>query len=165
MDIVKNVTIDGENFTLQPLLGTTVMKLNNTIAVLLAPLLASIEGFEFDLDKELNLDFDKIVKSFTTAVIGLDGDKFISFVVGMCSTTLYQPEGEPHLQMNKNIIDNKFRGKTIIIYKLLWEIMRYNKMLPFGIWGDGGLTGLTSIFQTAKRSRKPGGDKLEKSEK
>lgn len=161
MELIKEVNIDGENFKLTPLPTFTALKLNNKILALIAPAFAAVK--DFDLDAEINLG--DILDALSISLMNLKDEDFVKFIVGMCSTVIYEPVGKQVMQMNESVIDKEFKGKLLTIYKLLFEIMKYNKLGPFGLWGDGEQTNLTGILQTLMQNKKEDGKQSEKLER
>jgi hypothetical protein len=142
MDAFKDIQIDGMKFQMYPLKGFTALRLDKKVVTLLLPVLGGLDN----LDKQI--DLKTVFNGFAESLEKLSDVEFQKFVSDLLSTTQYLPEGKPPQEITPDVIDSAFRGKILVIYKLLFEVMGYNQFTPFVLVGGGGLgTDITSIFK------------------
>ena len=158
---VKNIVIDGLNFQTRPIPPLLALRLDKKIVYLVLPIFKNIKS----LDVDATLDIGAITETLSKSLESLGDEEFENFIVNMFSTTVCTPEGGAPLGLNeKKNIDIVFVGRLFSVYKLLWELMSYNKFSPFVIAG-GGMGTLGTLFSKAVMPEVKGdGNKLETSE-
>ncbi|MGD8707098.1 MAG: hypothetical protein PVI88_00255 [Nitrosopumilaceae archaeon] len=152
MEEQKELIIDGIKFQLYPLNVMTALKLDKKVVSLLLPVLSGVD--DFDLDAEI--DLGKAMSAFSTSLANMKDEDFISFVKEMLSTIVVEVPGQAPTQIqSESEINTVFKGSIVTIYKLLWEVMKFNNFSPFVV-ADGG----TGMIQTII-SRKAGQQKMQ----
>ena len=161
----KTITIKREGgdmeFFLSPLPALTAIKLDKRVLTLLLP---ALSGFK-ELSLDSSIDLNALTKGVSEALGRMDDKDFEELVLQLLSTAVYQKQGSAPLELNdKHNINKVFGGELISLYKLLFEVMRYNKFSPFVLLEGGGSVMsriLTSSGQTNKEGKT--GKELEKS--
>lgn len=128
----KEIKIDNMDFQLQPLRGFKANKLDKKVISLLLPLLEGADG----LDSEINIG--KALGGLSGALDNLSEKDYETFVVDLLSTVILIPEKEAPTQLDVNSIDVYFQGASLTLYKLMFEVMKYNNFTPFVLASGGG---------------------------
>jgi len=151
----KNINIDEMTFQMSPLNPLLALRLDKRIISLILPAFKAIGG----LDSQI--DLGKIMEALSESLSTLPDDDFEKFVLNILSRTVCIQKNKPPLEINEENFGIIFAGKLTTIYKLLWEVMKYNKFSPFVVAGGGAeaLKTLTSIFPTSEK--KKSGEELE----
>lgn len=139
----KNIEIDGIQFQLNPLKGFKAIKLDKKVVGLLIPLFKGLKDFDSELD------LGKSIDGIGSALDSMKEDEFEKFTIDLLSTTIILIDGKPPMEIDKNVIDTEFQGNTIIFYKLLFEVMKYNKFSPFVLASGGGSRTLKTLISSA----------------
>ena len=151
----KNITIEDKEFNLNPLKIRTALRLDKKVISLILPLLGGVK----DLDSEINLG--SALGKFSESLNALPDNEYEAFTNELFSTVTYLPKGEAPVELNQ-AMDIAFQGNITSVYKLMWEIMKYNKFSPFELMA-GGLGTLTTLISPKNtENEKSTGDKLEK---
>lgn len=129
----KDIEIGDMKFQLNPLKGFKAVKLDKKVITLLSPILKGLKGLD---DK--SIDIGKIVGGVTDGLDNMKEDEFEKFVIDLLSTTVLQITGKVPMVIDKNTIDDEFQGESLTLYKLLFEVMKYNKFTPFVLASGGG---------------------------
>lgn len=155
----KNIELDGMKFQLQPLPSLKALRLDKKVIELVVPVIGGIK--EFSLDAEI--DLEAVSKAFSESLGRMRDDEFEKLVADLLSSVLYLPIGGTPQELNPEVINQVFRGKISLIYKLAFQVMRYNKFSPFELVGGGNVISkiLSSTEQT--KTQKKSGSKLETS--
>lgn len=128
----KEIEIDGMSFYLQPLRGFKANKLDKKVIALLLPLIEGVDG----LDSEINIG--KALGGLSSALDNMKESDYEKFVIDLLSTVIYSPEKEPQTELDAAAIDKYFQGASLTLYKLMYEVMKYNNFTPFVLAGGGG---------------------------
>ena len=139
----KIIELGDMKFQLNPLKGFTAIKLDKKVVGLLIPLFKGVK----DLDSAL--DLGKSIDGIGDAFDSMKDDEFEKFTTSLLSTTIILIDGKPPMEIDKNVIDTEFQGNTIIFYKLLFEVMKYNKFSPFVLASGGGSQTLKTLISSA----------------
>jgi hypothetical protein len=153
---VLNVTIGGMEFQLLPMPIMEAWKWDRKIMQILAPLIKSLSGMkeadvsaepdsedeEVTEEKSPDVDFSSVAGAITDALTALSDAELESLVKGM---TKYanRIDCNPPIQLGSNTgVEKAFADHgPIEVYKLLFEIARYNKFSPFALAGGGNQIG------------------------
>lgn len=128
----KEVEIDGVKFILNPLKGFTALYLDKKVITLLTPV---IKGFK---SLDTNIDLGAAIDGFGTALDGMGEEDYKKFVLSLLSTVQVMAPNKPPIEIDVNTLDSVFAGKALVLYQLMFEIMRYNNFTPFALLGRGG---------------------------
>lgn len=148
----KEITLDGERFYMQPLPLLRALCLDKKILTLIAPIVGSMDLSGISLDAEI--EFDKIFESASTVLGKLSDEEFEKLVLDLLRSTLYIPEGETQQEITSKVLNTVFSGNLLLIYKLMFEVMRFNKFTPFAMAGGGNLTSKIGGFLNQKKIQK-----------
>ena len=129
----KDIEIGDMKFQLNPLKGFKAVKLDKKVISLCLPALKGVK----DMDEQ-SIDIGMIISGITDALDGMTEGDFEKFVLDLLSTTILQITGKPPMVIDSNTIDSEFQGESITLYKLLFEVMKYNKFTPFVLASGGG---------------------------
>lgn len=155
----KTIEVDGMEFYLQPLPALKAIKLDKRIVSLLVPALGGLK----DISLNTNIDMETIAKGIAEALERMEDNDVEKLVVDLLDGAAYMEKGAAAQDMTANIINTLFRGKLVTLYKLMFEVMKYNKFSPFVLVGGGDAMKkiFTSLTQT--KIEKENGEKLEAS--
>jgi hypothetical protein len=161
MENIKNVTIDGMEFQIQKMPTLDALNLDRKVATLALPIFAGLEDLHLDSE---SLNLDSMVKAIQETLINLDDKEWGSFILKMLSHVIYLPNGEENLEMTESVINTHFRGKLFTLYQLIFEVMKFEKFLPFEMVAGGKLTKRTNGLLKQEKVKKTTGKKLDKLE-
>lgn len=154
-------TIDGMAFQFIPMAVLKASRLDKRVLALLAPVVGSLSGL--DLDSEV--DADRLARGVASALQSMDDQAFTSLLRDTLDTVVYLPEGMAPLNLgNENAINQAFTGRLDTLYKVVVEVMRYNRFTPFALLGTFGNLAQTLGLSEAKSTSKKRGLKLAKSD-
>lgn len=156
----KNIELDGMKFQLQPLPSLKALRLDKKVIELLVPIFGGIK--EFSLDAEI--DLEAVSKAFSESLGRMKDDEFEKLVTDLLSSVLYLPTGAAPQELNPETINQVFRGKISLIYKLMFEVMRYNKFSPFELVGGGNVINKILSSTGPIKIQKKNGNKSETSD-
>lgn len=149
-ELTKTITIDGMTFQITKLNALPAMQLEKHIMGLLAPIVASLmEIGKNGLDAKV--DFSIIGQAFTQAVGTISDDEYQKIILDSLKNVVYLESGKPAQQMDENLFNNVFMGKLLVVYKLIFEIMKFNRFCFFELVEGGWLT---EIINSSKNSEK-----------
>jgi hypothetical protein len=156
----KTIEMDGLKFQLHPMPSLKALRLDKKVIELLIPILGGVKELSFDAE----IDLGKATDALSESLRRMDDSEFEKFAVDLLSSAVYLPVGGAPQEMNAETINSVFQGRISLMYKMIVEIMRYNKFSPFELVGDGNVVQriLSSTGQTA--SPKENGSKSEKSD-
>lgn len=152
------VPIDGKVFNLSPMKARKVGELERKLLKALAPLLAGMGGVLSLLpdlakegDKSLLLqdalgmvDLSRVSMGVQDALASLPDHEFDALLVGMCSSVSTHIEGKGNCTLITGDLIDAALESTSQMYKLMYEVARFNKFLPFGLVGAGDATPATA---------------------
>lgn len=151
----KSIVIDGMAFQFQPLPAMRALRLDKRVVTLIVPVIGSMK--EFSLDAEIPLD--QVAQGISTALQGLSDSDFETLVADLLSTVVHQPSGEPPIQLEPQSINKYFQGKLMTLYKVAFEVMRYNKFSPFALLeGGAAMRQIISSLGPKKKGSKSGNE-------
>jgi len=135
----KKCVIDGMSFTIQQFPARTCLKLEKRTIAILAPILNMLDNENKKstkkvLDAEVN--FPKMAKAIQEILTSLDDISFDSYISDMMKNVFVIENGQP-VELTMERFDHLFVGKSIVVYKLLVEIMRVNCFAFFELMGGG----------------------------
>lgn len=160
----KNIEIDGLEFYSQPLKVLKAIRLDKQICSLILPALGSLDLEKLSMDTDLKgLDLSTLMTGISKALETMDGDVFENFLKELFQNTRYIGKGSTPEELNDEVINKIFQGKLFLIYKLAFEVMKYNKFTPFELVGDGKVMEAINISVNPKRKPKTLGKKSGKS--
>lgn len=152
------VEIEGKVFNLSPMKVRKVGELERTLLKALAPLLAGMGGLLPiipDLVKEgekspllqdalAMVDLNRLAMGVQDALATLPPHEFDALLVGLCSSVSTQIEGKGNSTLVTGELIDAALESSSQMYRLMFEVARYNKFLPFGIVGVGNATPATA---------------------
>ena len=159
----KQFEIDGLRFYTQPLPALRAMLLDKKVLALLLPALKGLKDLK--VDAEADIDLGAITEALSESLSSMKDAEMTRLVIDLLSSTTYQGDkaGEANNEITEAIINQIFQGQLLTLYKVMLEVMKYNKFSPFAFLGDGAeiLKTLTSSSPKKKGSRR--GSSLETS--
>lgn len=135
----KNTQIDGISFTILPLQGLKALRLDKKVVSMLLPAFKAIKN----VDTEINLG--ELFGALSESLDKLSESDLEKFLLDMFSTTTAIPQGQAPTQLDQNGIDKVFVKNPLAIYKLVWEVAKFNNFTPFALMG-GGLEIIKTLF-------------------
>ena len=144
---VENVKIGEMEFQLLPMPIMEAWKWDRKILQIIAPLVKALSGMSTStpvegVEESAELDFDKVSEALSDALTSLTDEQFESLVKGL---TRYASRIDCQIPIplgTNSGVEKAFADATPIeLYKLLFEIARYNKFSPFALAGGGNRIG------------------------
>ncbi len=151
----KDIEIEGHRFQLRPLPVLKAARLDKKVITVLAPILGTVKS----LDDEINIE--KAVKSVMDALSSLSDAEYEAFIIDLCSTVVYTAPGQQPIELGSSDINKIFVGELKTLYKLMFEVMRYNKFSPFGLVEGGNVTSIMSFLGEQKEKETTSGKESE----
>ena len=152
------VAIEGKVFNLSPMKVRKVGELERKLLKALAPMLAGLGGVlpllpeligkgekAVLLQDALGLvDLSRVAMGVQDALGALPDHEFDALLVGMCSSVSTHIEGKGNCTLITGDLIDAALETPVQMYKLMYEVARYNKFLPFGLVGAGEATPATA---------------------
>lgn len=153
----KKIEIDEMKFQLIPLKALEAVTLDKKVLELLLPALGGIQ----DLSLDANIDMEVLSRGVTEALSNFDDEKTLGLILNLLKNVTYIESGKPPRGLNdQEVINDVFRGKHFTIFKLMFEVMKFNKFTPFVlVAGGGNLTEITSFLSSPEKEVKTNGNK------
>lgn len=151
--------IDGVDFQFLPIPAMRALRLDKQVVGIVAPILGSLGS----INPQAEVSLDSIGEGISRALGDLTDSTFIALVRDtLAFVTWIGPSGA--VLLDKDSAIDQMVGTTgvgpVIVYKLLIEAWRFNKLTPFALAGTFGLQPTTGISPSEMPGRKPGGLKL-----
>jgi hypothetical protein len=127
----KQINIGDKSFQLNPLPALRALKLDKKVVTMIIPVFKGFEG----LDQEINLG--AAIEAVSEALLKLEDNEYEKFILDILSTVQYLPSGKAPIEIDSDVINNQFSGEIMSIYRLIFEVMKYNRFSPFEMVGDG----------------------------
>ena len=146
----KDVEIGDFQFEIIAMPTIKAMVLDKKLTTLLIPALSGIK----DLNEETEIDLKLMAEAVATALSGLSANEFETMLIDLLSYTRYKDDRA--YDMNKEVINSKFRRNGTVLYKLILEVMKFNNFLPFELLGGLGIEKMNSLKSQIKKKKKAG---------
>ncbi len=155
---VKTIQVDDIQCQLTPIPILKVARLDKKVISILAPILGTVKN----LDDDINMG--QVVNAVMEALSNFSNEEYENFILDLCSTVVCVMPGKPPTELTRENIDKIFNGRLKSLYKLMYEVMKYNKFTPFDLMAGGQLNQIMSMFQEGPEIEKKSGEVLETSE-
>jgi len=159
----KKINIDGIDFMLNPMKVFTALRLDKKVISLLLPAMKGLSGSKLDDE----VDFGEILAALGESLEKMSDAETEKFFVEILQGVQIMEPGQPVKEVTPDVIGTSFQGKLMTLYKLVGEVMKFNKFTPFEMLQAGGLMSLINGSESLKSpSKKPPGisDRLVSSE-
>ncbi len=129
VSIIPNVVFNIIQFPVM-----TALKLERKINLIFLP---AIGGFlkNADLSKMINMDvavdFKNIFDGFIEGLEKLSDQEYENLILNLMSRVQVEITGKPIREMDKSVFEEVFQGNLFAVYKLMFEIMKFNKFSFF----------------------------------
>ena len=90
------------------------------------------------------VDLSRVSMGVQDALASLPDHEFDALLVGMCSSVSTHIEGKGNCTLITGDLIDAALESTSQMYKLMYEVARFNKFLPFGLVGAGDATPATA---------------------
>lgn len=165
-DTTKEVVVGSHTFYINLFDGRTALRLDRQVLRILAPALSGLDGVKELKGKSLldaEINFGMIGRGISDSLSLLGEEEFDSFVNKMLSQTFTRGAGDQAIPVLSQF-DALFNRNFIDLYRLLFEVMRFNRFTPFALVGGGGGIGAMLGFKKEQSGQKKSGKESEKSE-
>ncbi len=152
----KEVVVDKHTFQIIPMGGIKAMLLDKKIITMLVPVMGGLK----DMDAEI--DFKLISEGIYEALSKLSEIEYKKLILDLLAEVIFVNtnaiEGDAESPaMTEHTIDKKFGRKLMVLYKLIIEVMRFNKFTPFEMVAGGKrMSSIISSFKQKKNTKKNG---------
>lgn len=164
----KDIVIEGREFQLMPMASRKASKLDIKVMKILSPALGALDGLAMvkkdkpkaeseeqggeEDDVDFDLKFDKLATAMGSVLGELDSKAYDTLLREMFAevtgTTL---KGGALLMDSDKNIDLCMEGlPPMAIYRLLYEVARFNKFSPFALAENG--SAMSTILSFVKRA-------------
>lgn len=154
----KTIEVDNLSFYLQPMRPLKAIRLDKQIISLIVPALKGL-GDMSELSLDTEIDFGKLFEGISEALQNMDGDTFEKFLQELFATVSFLESGKsPEELSNDAIINRVFQGESLMtMYKLAFEIMKFNKFTPFEMVGVGNVVKqINTLNKGTKKANRSG---------
>jgi len=157
----KEFEIEGLRFYTQPLPAFTAVKLDKKVIQLALPVLNGLSDFSM----ESEVDIEAITAGVSESLTKLTDEDFENFILKLLSATTYQgtADAPANSEITKSSVNEIFQGRILGLYKVLLEVMRFNRFSPFELMGDGSAIKTILSSSNQKKTTPKRGSALEKS--
>jgi len=138
----KMVVVDGMKFQLTAIPALKALKLDKTVVQLLVPIFGGVQGMSLDQE----IDMSAMAKGLATALTNMDNEDMVRFFIDLFIGVKYLEDGAAPQEMSAGVIDRIFTGMLISMYKLAFEVMKFNKFSPFVLVGGGNV--IKAVFSS-----------------
>lgn len=155
----KNITIDGIQFIMHPLSALTALRLDKQLLQLLLPIVSGLKGAIGKDGKPITLDTDVDLSSIfpifevvADSLGKMSESQFESFIVSLFNTVQAIAPGQPAIELRESGALDKVFEKPLTIYKLAFEVMKFNSFTPFEVAGagSGSITNILNGLNSAE---------------
>lgn len=155
----KRIVIDEVLFEIHQFTARECQKIELMTIKILSPLLNAlgdiVKAKKVKLDE---IDISAFVQPIQEILCGLDEvtyDRYINRIIAETYADFKQDGSmKPTSLKNEDIFNAVFIGRTILLYKLLIEIMKFNKFAFFGLMGGGGILQMDTSNEQKKDNKK-----------
>jgi hypothetical protein len=158
---VETVELAGAKFQMHPIPPLEALKLDKEVISVMAPIINGLSGVigsalsgdmsEDSMDQkfsnalETSLDIKDIISGVQQGLDSMDPDSFVIFIKKLFhNCTVSIPGFQPLELSSEDAINETFTRLGLVnVYKLAFEVMRYNKFSPFAVLEATGLQGKT----------------------
>ena len=153
----KEFIVAGQKFRVIPLQLMKALRLERKILQVVSPLLGGLNGV--DVKSEANVSFFVgLAPTIADALSTLSDNEFAALSTDLLSSVMWLPEGKPPIMLETDQALNDaymVLGSTMSVYKVMLEVMRQNKMLPFELAGLIGIGKGTEKIPTSTQAENP----------
>lgn len=141
MEATKTVYLAGSEFMLIPIPVFERIQLDLKVARIVAPLLGSL-GITSATDLSAlmgsELQISQLVEGVQKALDSLDESTATNLIRKLLSRVTCVASGKSPFQLDSDsALDAAFSHDHSQVYALLLEVLKYNKIVPFGLLGTG----------------------------
>lgn len=165
MKLPKDITVGGQNFAIYHTPVRQVLSLQRLLLRIMSPLLGGLGSIISGIDvKDLmkdgatnedagkvllgalssgNVSLDRLGYSLQNALGALSEAEYEVFLTGMLDRVQWKAsreEGGAQFLNNFEAIDKAFSDNPNGVYVVIFEVIKYNKFLPFALTGTGSAT-------------------------
>ena len=156
----EKVTVGDNMFLLRPLSPFDAIVLDQKVMLLLLPLLNGLKDFK---NIDTKIDIQAMVEGITLSFSKTSKPDMQNLIVELFKGVAFMPAGGTDIELNAGTINEVFAGCFTDIYLLIFEVMRYNKFLPFRMVAGGQFQGILRGLKSMKKGVKKKKEKSEKS--
>lgn len=146
---VKEYELDGRTYQINKFPLRQGLRLDKKVVALITPVLKGLGEMSKE-EQEEDVSLAMLADGIHDVLTELDDDLFEKFVLELLSSTLLVNQGAANIPISGANLDLCF-DKYTSIYKLIFEVMKFNKFTPFemveGGFGMGTTNGLESPMQ------------------
>ena len=143
LEMTKKIEIDGMNFQITKFGAFQSMQIEKRIMGILAPIGASFIPKQ-DGKKRPAVNFEDVGKTFSQVLYSLSDSEFQNTILTALKNTIYLGNGEAPQEITLKVFDSIFIDKLSVVYKLIFEIMKFNNFCIFELLRSD--EGLSKIF-------------------
>lgn len=152
----KKIQIDGMLFYMQPLPALTAARLDKRVITLILPSFGDLD--KNSLESLADMDMGVLLSKFSKSLESIEDSSFTDLIIQLFRGTQYMSDDNAQPQdMDEEKINHLFRAKLITLYKVMFEVMRFNKFTPFELVGGGlGMIKIDTLKEQIKKQKKAG---------
>jgi len=154
------VRINNIDFVINKLPALLALRLDKIVIQMLIPVLGSVDGL--NLDAEINPTM--MFSTLSDCLSNLSEDDFTRFFKDLFSTIQVRKDNNNYYELTDDAAFNKTFEDTITIYRLAFEVMKFNKFSPFALAGGGNLMSKITGLKEVSKSVEENSEKSEMSE-
>ena len=143
----KKIKINNKEFTITPMGLFQALRMDKKITQILAPVIGGLGGLKDMLAEskadgksilDTQIDFDKLAVMFEKAIGSLSESDLLILVSEMSEKLIWLPKGGTPVQLgDEESLSECFKGDILGVYKMIFEVAKFNNFLPFALVGIG----------------------------
>lgn len=150
--------IDGITFQFTPMDPLTALDLDREVNTLLMPLLGGLDVGDGTGDA---INLEVMVRGLAGALKSHDRASYTRLFKDMFASVQVVVPGKGAHDLNSPVGMSVFHGQIMLMYKVFFEVMRYNKFLPFALSQLGPAMGkMLATFAPKLGQMIPGGQSV-----
>lgn len=115
-----------------------MLLLDRKVMGILGPVMGSFAG----MDQSAEADMEKIFRNVASALGSLGDTEYEALMNDLLGTVVATAPGKPPLQLIGNNLDTALGDSGMMtIYKIVMEVLKFNKFLPFDLGSLASLIG------------------------
>lgn len=135
MELVHKVKVDDIECQLHPIPMRTKMALDGKVLRFISPAAKALfsQAHDRTIDQEM---MGLIIQGISESFAALNAVEFDSMMSELLSSVIATIPGKAPVQLSGKDFDTALHGySSMTVYKIIFEVMRYNKFLPFELGG------------------------------
>jgi len=140
-ELVKKINVDGLDFQITKLPAMEAMRMEKKLMTVLAPVAMSFMNPDANGTKDMmesNIDFTKVAKVVSDVLSSLPDHEYEQIIISSLRGVVYLETGKAPEEITLPVFNRIFVGQLLSVYKVMFEVMKFNKFCFFELVGGIG---------------------------